>query len=233
MKINRSVIPNTFTLFNMFCGFNAVIQTYQSNYEYAAWFIIVGGLFDALDGFVARLTKSSSALGVQLDSLSDLVTFGVAPSFLVWRLGLDNLGYIGIIIASFLMLAGGLRLARFNVQLVGFDKDYFNGLPIPGQAVIICAFVLSYPWIKEFVPIDFMAILIALTVLLSLLMVSTIKYDTIPKLTGSAIKAEPLKFFVFILFVGLIVVFREKGLLVSMLIYLLIGMIRALGKLKK
>ncbi len=226
MRITRAVIPNFFTVLNMFCGLNAVIAAHDLNFSAAAWFIVFGGLFDALDGFMARLTNSASEFGVELDSLSDLVTFGVAPSFMVYQLGLKDIETWGILISSLLMIGGGLRLARFNVQLVGFDKDYFNGLPIPGQAVVVCALVLTQKNHPDLLPFDFMAVLPLLVIFLALLMVSHVKYDTIPKFSKRAIKKEPVKFFVFMLLILAIVVFREVGLLFGMLAYLIIGLVR-------
>src|ERR1035437_1211159 len=143
LRITPSVIPNMFTAMNMFCGFLSIINVASGEYIYACWLIIIAAVFDLLDGAMARLTKSSSALGVQLDSLSDLVSFGVAPSFLIYKTHLFYYDSIGIILSSLLMIAGGFRLARFNVQLVGFSKTFFTGLPIPSAAITIAGFIRS------------------------------------------------------------------------------------------
>src|SRR3989337_3829126 len=137
LQITPSVIPNLFTAMNMFCGFLSIITASNGNYNYAAWLIIVAAIFDGLDGIVARLTKSSSELGVELDSLSDIVSFGCAPPFLMYSTYLYNFVHIGIILSSLPLIAGGFRLARFNVQLVGFEKSFFIGLPIPTAALTI------------------------------------------------------------------------------------------------
>lgn len=226
MRITRAVIPNFFTVMNLFCGFNAIIQAHAGNYGNAAWFIIFGGFFDAFDGFMARLTNSASQFGVELDSLSDVVTFGVAPSFLVYQLGLDSMGFWGILISAMPAICGALRLARFNVQLTGFDKDYFRGLPIPGQAVVICSLVLTVMNHPDWIPLDLTVVLPVLVIFLSLLMVSTVKYDTIPKLSPKAIREKPLAFASLVTFLLLVLIFRERGLLVGMTAYLLIGLIR-------
>ncbi len=144
LRITRSVIPNLFTAMNMFSGFLSIINASQGKFIYAAWLIIVAGIFDALDGVMARLTKSSSELGVELDSLSDVVSFGAAPAFLIYSTYLHQFEVAGIIISSLLMIAGGFRLARFNIQLVGFEKSFFRGLPIPISAITISGFVLAY-----------------------------------------------------------------------------------------
>ena len=97
-RITPSVIPNLFTAMNMFCGFLSIINSNNGVYVYAAWLIFIAALFDALDGMVARFTKSSSELGVELDSLSDIVSFGAAPSFLLYKTYFYQLDTIGIII---------------------------------------------------------------------------------------------------------------------------------------
>ena len=134
--------------------------------------IIVAAIFDALDGAMARLTKSSSELGVELDSLSDLVSFGAAPSFLIYQSYLYQFNAPGIIISSLLMLAGGFRLARFNVQLVGFEKSFFKGLPIPSSAITVATFCLAFYNSTEGYPESIAQFIIPMVILLSYLMVS-------------------------------------------------------------
>jgi CDP-diacylglycerol--serine O-phosphatidyltransferase len=143
-RVTRSIIPNLFTAMNMFAGFLSILNSSQGNYQYAAWLIIIAAIFDALDGAVARLTKSSSELGVELDSLSDIVSFGTAPAVLIFKTYLYNYNTLGVLIAASLILAGGFRLARFNIQLVSFEKTFFKGLPIPIAALTISSFILSY-----------------------------------------------------------------------------------------
>src|SRR5690606_39153798 len=144
LRITKSVIPNLFTAMNMFSGFLSIVNAGQGKYIEAAWLIIAAAIFDALDGLVARLTKSSSELGIELDSLSDIVSFGAAPAFLIYSTALFHFEIWGFLISSLLLIAGGFRLARFNIQLVGFDKEYFKGLPIPSSALTISAYVLAY-----------------------------------------------------------------------------------------
>ena len=126
LQITPSVIPNLFTAMNMFCGFLSIITASNGNYNYAAWLIIIAAVFDALDGLVARLTKSSSELGVELDSLSDIISFGCAPAFLLYATYFYQFDNIGVILSSLPLIAGGFRLARFNVQLVGLEKSFFR-----------------------------------------------------------------------------------------------------------
>ncbi|MBZ0198659.1 MAG: CDP-diacylglycerol--serine O-phosphatidyltransferase [Ignavibacteriaceae bacterium] len=205
-RIPRSVVPNLFTAMNMFAGFLSIINASQGNYKYAAWLIFIAAVFDALDGFMARLTKSSSALGVQLDSLSDLVSFGVAPAFLIYQTYLSQFNSWGVIISSLLMIAGGFRLARFNVQLVGFDKAYFTGLPIPSSAITVAGFVLAYYNEGSGYSEPYNQFIIPMVLLLSFIMVSKIKYDTLPKPTMQGIKEKPhLIIFILVSAVALII----------------------------
>ena len=226
MKITRAVVPSLFTTLNIFCGFLSILSVNQGHFQTAAWFIILAAIFDSLDGVMARITRSSSQFGVELDSLADVVSFGAAPSFMVYQAYLYTLGNWGVIIAALPVVFGAIRLARFNVQLVGFDKDYFNGLPIPMQAITVCAFILQYygegyglnGWTGDG--------LTGLVLVLSFLMVSRVKYDTIPKFSKRQIKAHPWK--VVGLLIGMLVVVFSKGTLLFLMLalYILFGLIR-------
>jgi CDP-diacylglycerol--serine O-phosphatidyltransferase len=156
--------------------------------------MVLAAGFDAFDGIMARITKSASEFGVQIDSLSDVVSFGAAPSFLVYQMSLSRLEGPGVLISSLLMIFGGLRLARFNVQLVGFDKDHFVGLPIPASAITVAAFTVNYFHPGSGLAPAAEAALPWMVVALALLMVSKVKYETLPRLSRKAIKKEPWKF---------------------------------------
>jgi len=226
MKITRAVVPSLFTVLNIFCGFLSILNASQGKIELAAWFIILAAGFDAFDGVMARITRSSSQFGVELDSLSDVVSFGAAPSFLVYQAYLVNFGSIGVLVSALPLVFGSIRLARFNVQLVGFDKDYFKGLPIPMQAMTVCAFMLQFysegfglqGWTSD--------ALAPLVVLLSLLMVSTVRYNTLPKFTRRSIKAHPWHALTVV--VGAITVIASSGRLwfAVMLTFILFGVVR-------
>jgi CDP-diacylglycerol---serine O-phosphatidyltransferase len=228
IRVTRSVIPSLFTTMNLFSGFFAIVQASLGEYPTAAWLIVLGGIFDALDGAMARLTKSSSEFGVELDSLADVVTFGTAPSFLLWAAFFRDWGAIGVVIAALPAIAGSLRLARFNVQLVGFDKDYFVGCPIPTAAIVIISYLVFYHLLPDsFVPAEMKpAILTTITIGVSALMVSTIRYDTLPGFSLGAIKAQPVKSAAVI--VGLVICIVTKGAAIFpiLALYLLFGIVR-------
>jgi CDP-diacylglycerol--serine O-phosphatidyltransferase len=228
MKITRAVVPSLFTVLNAFCGFLSILNAHQNRIEMAAWFIILAGIFDTLDGLMARITRSSSQFGVELDSLSDVVSFGVAPSFLVYQAYLSSLNSIGIIISSMPLVFGAIRLARFNVQLVGFEKDYFKGLPIPVQAITVCAFLLQYStehyglhgWTGDG--------LVALVIALSLLMVSKVRYDSMPKFSRRGIRAHPWRAISFAVGGVIVIVSGGNYLFYVMIAFISFGILRSL-----
>jgi CDP-diacylglycerol--serine O-phosphatidyltransferase len=228
-RLTPSVIPNLFTAMNMFCGFLSILSASEGNYNYAAWLIFVAAIFDALDGLVARLTNSSSELGVELDSLSDVVSFGAAPSFLLFKTYFFSFNAWGIIISSLPLIAGGFRLARFNIQLVGFSKSFFLGLPIPSCALTISSFVLAFYNDGYTKPIsDF---IIPFVIILSYLMVSNIRYETLPAFSLKGIKEKPFHF-IFLIAAILIVIFLNKqGLFLVFVFMIVIGIFRHIYKL--
>ncbi len=209
MRFTRAVVPSLFTILNIFSGFRSIIHTSQGDYVLAAWFIVLAAIFDMLDGIMARITKSSSDFGVELDSLSDIVSFGVAPSFLIYNIHLYTMDGLGMLISAMPMIFGALRLARFNVQLVSYDKDYFKGLPIPAMAITIVSFILKYVDDTNRLTTLAASLLPAVVVILSLLMVTTIKYDTVPKFSRRGIRQHPLRFTVAV--IGLTAIILTKG----------------------
>ncbi|MCL2658473.1 MAG: CDP-diacylglycerol--serine O-phosphatidyltransferase [Betaproteobacteria bacterium] len=135
------ILPNLFTTAALFGGFYAIVQAMKGNFEYAAIAIFVAMVFDGLDGRVARLTHTQSDFGAEYDSLSDMVSFGVAPSLVVYEWALKGMGKLGWI-AAFIYCAGAaLRLARFNTNIDVVDKRYFQGLPSPAAAALVAGLV--------------------------------------------------------------------------------------------
>jgi CDP-diacylglycerol--serine O-phosphatidyltransferase len=225
-RLTPSVVPNLFTAINMFCGFLSILSASEGNYNYAAWMIFVAGLFDALDGLVARLTNSTSELGVELDSLSDIISFGAAPSFLIYKTYFYQMEVWGIIFSSLLLIAGGFRLARFNIQLVGFEKSFFLGLPIPSAALTVASFVLAFYDDGFSEPFSYM--IIPFVFVLSYLMIGNIRYDTIPKLTLKGIKEKPFHFLFIVTSAILIFFLYKKGIFLTFVLLILIGIFRHL-----
>jgi CDP-diacylglycerol--serine O-phosphatidyltransferase len=175
------VLPNLFTLSSIFCGFYAIVlasgdpgprQFYQASLA-----VFFGIFFDMADGRVARLTKTQSEFGIQLDSLADVITFGVAPAVIVFKWGLVRLGFVGAVAGFIYMACGALRLARFNVlatQGPG-SKKFFTGLPIPLAAGVLVSLVMFHQstFATEIVRETNILVLI---LVISYLMVSNVRY---------------------------------------------------------
>lgn len=227
-RVPRSAVPSTFTVMNMACGYVSIVLASHGNFVAAGWFIVIAAIFDTIDGFVARLANASSEFGVELDSLSDLVSFGAAPSFLAYQFGLSSYGMVtGLGLSSLLMIGSGLRLARFNVQLVGFSKEYFSGLPTPSQAMTLAAFVIWADTEPLLFEKHLNVVLITLTVGLSLLMVSKVRYDTLPKPSGEEFRKAPVKMSIYLLAFVAILVFQAKAFFIAMIMYIIYGIMRS------
>jgi CDP-diacylglycerol---serine O-phosphatidyltransferase len=228
-RLTPSIIPNLFTAINMFCGFLSILSASEGNFNYAAWLIYIAAIFDALDGMVARLTNSSSELGVELDSLSDIVSFGAAPSFLLYKTYFYSMDVWGIIISALPLIAGGFRLARFNIQLVGFSKSFFLGLPIPSSALTIASFILAF--YNDGFPKPISNFITPMILVLSFLMVSNIRYETLPKISLKSIKEKPFHFIFLIIAIILVASMYTKGLFLAFVFMIVIGIFRHLYKL--
>ena len=136
------ILPNLLTTGNLFFGYFSIIKSLQTQFAVAAIAILLATIFDVLDGRVARLTNGTSEFGVQYDSLCDLVSFGLAPAFLMYQFGLNGMGRIGWVVCFIFLACGALRLARFNVQSsIGKANGDFTGLPIPMAAAVVACFV--------------------------------------------------------------------------------------------
>ncbi|NND73139.1 MAG: CDP-diacylglycerol--serine O-phosphatidyltransferase [Rhodothermales bacterium] len=229
----QSAVPSFFTIMNLFCGFLAITQILENRFEQACWLIVLAGFFDAMDGMMARLTNSQSRFGVELDSLSDIVSFGVAPSFLIYVFALKGFGMLGLIAASLPTICGAVRLARYNVDFDGVKQDYFEGLPIPVMAATVVALVLNFnnaEWFSQYSPNN-ITLLVPIVVVLSGLMVSTIEFDALPKPTPAFLRANRNKAIAYLVAVVLLVTLQQIGLLVCLVAYLLHGIVRAVYSL--
>lgn len=168
------LLPSLFTVGNLFCGYYSVIATLQGEYTAAALVIGVAMVLDGLDGRIARLTNSQSEFGSALDSLADVLTFGVAPAALVFSWGMWDLDRLGWVTSFFFVACSATRLARFTVQAAHHDRRFFVGLPTPPAAAMIGALAFYAPQRVEapFVPY----LILVLVVVLSLLMISKVRY---------------------------------------------------------
>ena len=177
------IVPNIVTTGNMFCGFYSMIAAVNSDYTSAAWAIIAASVFDMLDGRIARMAKATSQFGVEYDSLSDLISFGMAPALLLYRWSLQPFERLGWLAAFLFLVCGALRLARFNVMTTVLSKKYFQGLPIPMAAGVVATFIIFHQtigWPESGSVRD--VLVLFLTFGLSSLMVSTIKFPSFKEL---------------------------------------------------
>jgi len=182
--------PNWFTSASLFCGLYAILLAGGAAGDPAAFYkaglmIFFAGLFDGLDGRVARMTGTGSAFGVQLDSLVDIISFGVAPSCLVYFWGLHSYGFAGVFVAGLLMLCGAFRLARFNVTTDGKAHAYSQGLTITMGGGTVAAVVMWFAH-NQHATAPHGPTLVALVVAVSLLEVSSVPYHT-----SKALKMSP------------------------------------------
>ncbi len=199
MKLRRgiSLLPSLFTTGNIFCGFYAFIAVLDQKFYLAAWAIVIAIIFDALDGRIARLTNTTSEFGMHYDSLADIISFGIAPAFLIYVWKLKPFGRIGWMAAFLFLLCAALRLARFNAMPDDERSQHFIGLPTPGAAAVIATIVI----ISEDGIFDTLHpfILVAFFYMLAFLMVSNVEYPAFKKLGFK--KRVPFARFLFVVLV--------------------------------
>ena len=225
---SKSYIPNTVTALNVFSGFISIIYAYQGNFYLASIWIFIAAIFDLSDGIVARLLNTSSEFGVQLDSLADVISFGAAPSFLLYSSYLKNMGIAGIIISSLLLLFGSFRLARFNVQLEEIHKKGdFCGLPIPLSAATVATLVISLTKDNKINhPYDYYVI--PLILLLSFLMVSKIRYNAFPRVHRAMFREKPVYLGLIIIALVLVIVTDGQAIFYLFIAIIFFGIFRYL-----
>ena len=174
------LLPSILTTFGMFAGFYSIIASINGDFTLAAISIMIARMWDTLDGRVARLTNTQSAFGAQYDSLTDLVSFGVAPALLVYEWSLSDMGRVGWLAAFIFLACAALRLARFNTQVGTADKRYFQGLPSPAAAGGIASLIWLKFWNFEYLDFGVISLSyyigVSITILCGLLMVSNVRY---------------------------------------------------------
>jgi CDP-diacylglycerol---serine O-phosphatidyltransferase len=178
------VMPSAFTLGNLFFGFWAIISAYNGNFRWAGWFIVFAGILDVLDGRIARLAKTSSRFGEELDSLIDLVSFGVAPALIMYFLEFSSAGKFAWVLCWIYVVAAAIRLARFNVVAAGKPSAWFTGIPSPAAGITLaCYYPFSQtPWYRASIAwLDLQHQgLVLLMLVMAVLMVSNVKYPKMP-----------------------------------------------------
>ena len=172
------LLPSMLTVSNLLCGYASVVYSTRGDFDTAAVLIGVAMVVDTLDGFFARLTHSQSAFGAELDSLADVVSFGVAPAILAFTWGLWPLGRFGWAAGFVYVTCAAMRLARFNIQgMAATDKRYFAGLPSPAAASVTASTVFLYPWGLQDPRVA--ALALPMVLVPGFLMVSTIRFRSV------------------------------------------------------
>lgn len=212
MKKGIYILPNSVTLCGMFFGFYAIISALHGDFIKSAWAIVIAGVFDALDGWVARLTSSTTKFGIELDSLSDVIAFGVAPAALLYKWALHPFGRIGWAVAFLFVACGAMRLARFNIQMGGAERKSFTGMPIPAAAGFNAALIMFCGEIG-WEPGKNVLILLN-TIMLSLFMVSTMRFHSLKEIDLK--KRKPFWLLVFVVLMVALLVMHPEFVLMGM-----------------
>lgn len=216
-----SLLPSLFTLANLFCGWSCVVYAMRGDLELAALFIGVAIVLDMLDGRIARMTGTTSEFGVQLDSLADMVSFGMAPAVLAYAWGLAPLGRLGWATGFLFVTAAALRLARFNIQKNN-DSRYFVGLASPAAGGLIAATVFYYPAGLPAKPEAYLAAL--LVVVPALLMVTTLRFRSF-KSINIGVRRRYQSLMVLAAWLALLITYPQMVLLVMAYGYLASGLV--------
>jgi len=215
-------LPHLLTVSNLFCGFLALHYIVQQNFVPAAWLIVLGAVFDKMDGKVARALGRDSQFGIEFDSIVDVCTFGVVPAAMIYHSHLQSFWGLGL--AFLFLLCGALRLARFNVLSISEQKgEYYLGLPIPMAGIALTQYVVFTERIWEShhaVPLA-----ISLVVLLSGLMISSFDYDSMPDFRGTGF-GERFKQGYFVVGIGLILYRAESFFFLLVMGYIASGIYR-------
>ncbi|WP_339060657.1 CDP-diacylglycerol--serine O-phosphatidyltransferase [Tepidibacillus marianensis] len=220
------ILPSLFTVGNLFLGIVSIILASQGSVEYAAIMVIIGMLLDGLDGRIARILHTQSEFGKELDSLSDVISFGVAPAFIMYVAVLQDMGALGWGVTALFPIAGALRLARFNVK--PGVPGYFTGLPITAAGGVLATMTLYH---QVFPPIA-----LPLTMFfLSYLMVSNIKYPNFKKvgIPKTAYYVTPLIILLVVFLAKKYPVQFPKVVFLPLAIYALLGIRRAIFRKRK
>ncbi len=227
MSNYRPIFPGTFTMGNVVCGFLSILSSIEGNITTACWFVVLAGFLDALDGKVARLSGGASQFGIELDSLADFLSFGVAPAVVVYATKLSNMGKWGWVISIVYIMAAAYRLARFNLLADSEEKKDFLGLPVPAAAMALVAYIIfSY---RIWGQLEYSEWLVSMIILFAFLMVSQVQYDSLPDRFDNQVARIKL---IILVVAGVVTIISPRLLLFPFLaLYILFGMTRELYRL--
>ncbi len=217
------ILPNLLTTAALFAGFMGIVWAIEGKFEFSALAILAACILDGLDGKIARLTKAASDFGIQFDSLSDLVSFGVCPAIMLYLWQTHQFGQLGLAISFMFMACGALRLGRFNLQTKNLPKKFFVGLPIPAAACTLAALVLFSTYLPSgFTNHILPQVALGLIFILSLLMVSKVKFASFKEL--EMVRLHPFSSTVTAIMLFVLVASEPKFIIfVVFMIYVLSG----------
>ena len=216
----RRFIPNSLTIFNMLLGFMSILSSANGDFFWAAWFIIFGSIFDGFDGKVARALDSTSDFGIQFDSLADIITFCLAPSVFVYMVWAEPLGQlVGGFYAFMPLMLGSIRLAKFNLEAEGDQKDQFFGMPTPMMALTVVGIWLFLSQIHQYPILQWRPrqlggdarIVLPFIMIVSSLMLSKVPFSKSPRMSLRGSFREKSGFLMALLII--VLVFGSKGFL--------------------
>ena len=221
------ILPNFFTASSIFIGVISIVEASKGHFVLASWLILLALIFDGLDGRVARMTNTTSKIGVEFDSLADIISFGIAPAMLLYFFIGHEFGRFGILVSALYVIFGAIRLARFNISTAKTDPNVFIGLPIPTAAIFVSMWILLF---HKYTLENYSIILLFLALGVAILMVSNFRYPSFKKIQ----LGKPMVFKTLILLTmaaSLLYLFSAEGFAIIILTYILYGPLRALRNL--
>jgi CDP-diacylglycerol--serine O-phosphatidyltransferase len=230
------MLPNGFTLFNLFCGIYAIILALKGNLAAAPGFIVLGGIADALDGRVARATGTGSRFGEELDSLVDAISFGLAPALIVY-MGIETRANLDWLLVFIYTACAVMRLARFNVEQAGRKKTYFHGLPSPAAGLTLATYywfsqtplynetVILFTDSTTLAQLPWHNLLRGIMAVLAALMISDVPYPAMPSIGFSSVK-KSLGTLLVIGAIALLIFSRKEFIFPALLAYVLFGLVK-------
>ena len=222
-KNSRVILPNILTLVGVSIGITSIKFAFDGKFELSIIAVIVAGIIDGLDGRIARLIKGTSKVGKELDSLTDVISFGVAPAFIMYFWSLSEIGRLGWLISLIYVICVALRLARFNVTTGGessWKDNFFEGIPSPaGGILVLMPLIYSFSEIQFFSP-NYQVIVPTLFITISILLISKIPTYSLKKIVVPR-STTIFLLFVVILYFGLLLIYTFNTIIISGVFYFL------------
>ena len=221
-KKTRTILPNMFTLVGVCIGLTSIKFAFDERFGLAIICIIVAGLIDGLDGRIARLIKGTSQVGKELDSLTDVISFGVAPAFIMYFWQLNSLGRVGWLICLIYVICVALRLARFNVSSetqASWKDNFFGGVPSPAGGILVLMPLIYSKSELQIINLDYSYFVPALFILISILLISKLPTYSFKKIAVPR-RLTIFLLFAVVLFFGMLLIYTHNVIVISSLLYL-------------